>query len=138
MDYDIFFNYPHKDMEKVQQILQALEVEGLNVWIDKSEISDYTGITNSIVEGLAHSRVLLSYYSQNYWCSRGCQWELTAGFLAAQGKGDPRKRVLLINPEEKAEHVHPVELRDELFQKAPKDAEPLKKLVLSIKTTFQD
>ena len=58
MDYDIFFSYPHKDAEEVKQILQALQAEGLNVWIDKSEISDYASITNSIVEGLAHSRVL--------------------------------------------------------------------------------
>jgi tetratricopeptide (TPR) repeat protein len=133
MDYDIFFSYPHKDAQEVQQILQALKTEGLNVWIDKSEISDYASITNSIVEGLAHSKVLLTYYSQNYWRSRACQWELTAGFLAAQREGDPRKRVLVINPDEKAEHIHPVELRDELFQKAPKDAEALKKLVLSVK-----
>jgi len=133
MDYDIFFSYPHKDVQEVQQILQTLQVEGLNVWIDKSEISDYASITNSIVDGLAHSKVLLAYYSRNYWRSRACQWELTAGFLAAQSEGDPRKRVLVINSEEKADHIHPVELRDELFQKAPKDAEALTKLVQSVK-----
>lgn len=133
MDYDIFFSYPHKDAEGVKQILQVLQAEGLNVWIDKSEISDYASITNSIVVGLARSKALLAYYSQNYWRSRACQWELTAGFLAAQREGDPRKRVLVINPDEKAEHIHPVELRDELFQKAPKDSEALKKLVQSVK-----
>lgn len=47
MDYDIFFSYPHKDVEKVQQILQALQAEGLSVWIDKSEILDYASITNA-------------------------------------------------------------------------------------------
>ncbi|MFA4957157.1 MAG: tetratricopeptide repeat protein [Candidatus Methanoperedens sp.] len=133
MEYDVFFSYPHKDAAEVQQILEALQSEGLNVWIDKSEISDFDGITRSIIDGLAHSKVLLAYYSRNYWGSRACQWELTAGFLAAQREDDPRKRVLVINPEEKAEHIHPVELRDELFQKAPKDADALKKLVLSVK-----
>jgi hypothetical protein len=59
MDYDIFFSYPHKDAEGVKQILQVLQAEGLNVWIDKSEISDYASITNSIVVGLAHSKALL-------------------------------------------------------------------------------
>ncbi|UJS21207.1 MAG: toll/interleukin-1 receptor domain-containing protein [Candidatus Brocadia sp.] len=133
MEYDIFFSYPHKDAKEVQHILQALQAEGLNVWIDKSEIRDYESITRSIVGGLAHAKVLLAYYSLNYWRSRACQWELTAGFLAAQREGDARRRILVINPEEKAGHIHPVELRDELFQKAPADAEALRKLVQSVK-----
>ena len=56
------------------------------------------------------SRVLMAFYSLNYAHSRACQWELTAGFLAAQREGDPRQRVLIVNPEEMAEHIHPVEL----------------------------
>ena len=112
--YDVFFSYPHKDSEKVMPILEALQARGLKVWIDTNEIRDFAGITRSIVDGLARSRVLMAYYSLNYAHSRACQWELTAGFLADQRKGDPRKRVLVINPEEMAEHIHPVELRDEL------------------------
>jgi len=52
----------------------------------------------------------MAFYSLNYAHSRACQWELTAGFLAAQREGDPRQRVLIVNPEEMAEHIHPVEL----------------------------
>jgi len=121
MEYDVFFSYPHKDAREINLILEALRARGLNVWIDHSEIRDYASITRSITEGLAHSRVLMAYFSLNYAHSRACQWELTAGFLAAQREGDPRQRVLVINPEEMAEHIHPVELRDELFQKAPAD-----------------
>lgn len=133
MEYDIFFSYPHKDAKEVQNIFQALKAEGLNVWIDNSEIRDFESITKAIVEGLAHAKVLLAYYSLSYWRSRACQWELTAGFLAAQREGDARKRILVVNPEEKAGHIHPVELQDELFQKAPADAEALRKLVQSVK-----
>ncbi|OOP56863.1 MAG: hypothetical protein AYP45_06545 [Candidatus Brocadia carolinensis] len=133
MEYDIFFSYPHKDAKEVQNIFQALQAEGLKVWIDNSEIRDFESITKSIVEGLAHAKVLLAYYSLNYWRSRACQWELTAGFLAAQREGEARRRILVINPEEKEGHIHPVELRDELFQKAPADAEALRKLVQSVK-----
>ena len=110
--YDVFFSYPHKDSEKVMLILEALQARGLKVWIDTDEIRDFAGITRSIVDGLARSRVLMAYYSLNYTHSRACQWELTAGFLAAQREGDPRQRVLIVNPEEMAEHIHPVELRD--------------------------
>ncbi len=88
MEYDVFFSYPHKDAREVVRILEALRTMGLNVWIDKSEIRDYESITMSIVEGLAQSKVLLAYYSLNYWRSRACQWELTAAFLAAQREGD--------------------------------------------------
>jgi hypothetical protein len=114
-EYDVFFSYPHRDSREVKLILEALLTVGLKVWIDKSGISDFESITQSIVEGLARSKVLLAYYSLNYWRSRACQWELTAAFLTSQSEGDPRKRVLIINPEEKADHIHPVELRDELF-----------------------
>jgi tetratricopeptide (TPR) repeat protein len=132
--YDIFFSYPHKDSEKVMQILEALRARGLKVWIDTNEIRDFAGITRSIVDGLARSRVIMAFYSLNYAHSRACQWELTAGFLAAQREGDPRQRVLIINPLKMAEHIHPVELRDELFQKAPADPQAIDSLVSSIKT----
>jgi tetratricopeptide (TPR) repeat protein len=132
--YDVFFSYPHKDSEKVMLILEALRARGLKVWIDTNEIRDFAGITRSIVDGLARSRVIMAFYSLNYAHSRACQWELTAGFLAAQREGDPQQRVLIINPEEMAEHIHPVELRDELFQKAPADPQAIDSLVSSIKT----
>jgi tetratricopeptide (TPR) repeat protein len=137
MEYDVFISYPHKDATEVDQIHKALQDIGLKVWRDKIEICDFESITKSIVEGLARSKVLLAYYSLNYWRSRACQWELTAAFLAAQSEGDPRKRVLIINPEEKAEHIHPVELRDELFLTKFKDAESLEHLASSVKNHIQ-
>lgn len=134
MEYDIFFSYPHKDAEEVNIILEALRAKELNVWIDQSEIQDYASITRSIIEGVAHSKVLLAYNSLNYAHSRACQWELTAAFLAAQREGDPQQRVLIINPEENAGHIHPVELRDELFQKAPADQQGIDSLAASVAT----
>lgn len=132
--YDVFFSYPHNNSKEVMQIYEALRARGLNVWIDHSEIRDYASITRSIVEGLARSKVLLAYNSLNYAHSRACQWELTAGFLAAQREGDPRQRVLIINPEEMVEHIHPVELRDELFQKAPADQQEIDSLAANVAT----
>jgi len=40
----------------------------------------------------------------------------------------------VINPEEIAEHIHPVELRDELFQKAPVDHQDIDSLAASVAT----
>jgi len=130
--YDLFLSYPHKDKVEVAKICKALHDKGLNVWMDETKIPDYASITRSIVDGLARSRVLVAYNSLNYAHSRACQWELTAAFLAAQREGDPRQRVLIINPEENAEHIHPVELRDELFQKAPADQHGIDSLAASV------
>ncbi|MGP8329333.1 MAG: hypothetical protein ACT6FF_03290 [Methanosarcinaceae archaeon] len=57
---------------------------------------------------------------------------INAAFLAAQREGDPRQRVLIINPEENADHIHPVELRDELFQITPADQQGINNLVTSL------
>ena len=132
MDYDVFLSYPHKDEKEVNQILEALRAKKLSVWMDETDIQDYASITRSIVDGLTRSKVLLAYNSLNYAHSRACQWELTAAFLAAQREGDPRQRVLIINPEENAGHIHPVELRDELFQKAPADQQGIDSLAASV------
>jgi hypothetical protein len=62
---------------------------------------------------------LLALYSTTYPTRRACQWELTAAFLAAQQEGDPRRRVLVVNPESGAGHIHPIQLRDAKFATAP-------------------
>ena len=53
-------------------------------------------------------------------------------FLAAQTEGDPRRRVLVINPESGADHIHPIELRDAKFRNAPNTDGEMQQLVQSI------
>ena len=111
---------------------RALKAVGLRVWFDASEIDDFAGITHAVTEGLAKSKALLAYYSKTYPLRRACQWELTAAFLAAQTEGDPRRRVLVINPEKGADHIHPIELRDAKFRKAPNTDREMQQLVQAI------
>ena len=118
-EYDIFLSHAWKDGERPQQIAEALTRAGLRVWFDATEIDDFASITLAVTEGLAKSKALLAYYSTTYPLRRACQWELTAAFLAAQTEGDPRRRVLVINPESGADHIHPIELRDAKFRNAP-------------------
>src|SRR5450631_390211 len=121
-EYDIFLSHAWADGERPQRIAEALTNAGMWVWLDAAEINDFAGITRAVTEGLARSKALVAYYSKTYPLRRACQWELTAAFLAAQRDGDPRRRVLVINPEKKtpespdpAAHIHPIELRDEKF-----------------------
>ncbi len=116
---DVFLSYAHVDRERVLVLRDALKAQGLEVWLDESEIETFESISQAIERGLAHSRALLAFYSQEYQARRACQWELTAAFLAAQRAGvNPRQRVLVVNPERGADHVQPVELRDALYAAA--------------------
>jgi hypothetical protein len=110
---DIFISYARKDQGTVDQLVAALQEQGLRVWQDRREIDDGAAITQGIVDGLANARMLLAWYSDAYAQSRPCQWELTAAYLAAQhdgGKINPR--ILVVNPQEGAGHVQQDHLRD--------------------------
>ena len=114
---DVFLSHAWADGERPQQLADALTKAGLRVWFDAAEINDFASITHAVTEGLAKSKALVAYYSKTYPLRRACQWELTAAFLSAQTEGDPRRRVLVINPEKSADHIHPIELRDTKFRK---------------------
>jgi tetratricopeptide (TPR) repeat protein len=131
--YDVFLSYAWADGDRPHKIAEALSKAGLRVWLDAAEINDFTSITRAVAEGLAQSKALLAYYSKTYPLRRACQWELTAAFLAAQAEGDPRRRVLVVNPEEKTDHIHPIELSDAKFRTAPIDeGRALHELVQSV------
>jgi tetratricopeptide (TPR) repeat protein len=119
-DFDVFVSYAHNDREQVAELRDALVARGLEVWLDDLGIETFESITAAIENGLACSKALLALYSRTYPQRRACLWELTAAFLAAQRDGgDPRSRVLVVNPEDGVDHVKPVELRDARFAPAP-------------------
>src|SRR5208337_1486961 len=130
--YDVFLSHAWADGERPQQLADALTRAGLRVWFDAAEINDFASITRAVTEGLAKSKALVAYYSKTYPLRRACQWELTAAFLAAQRDGDPRRRVLVINPEKGADHIHPIELRDAKFRNSPTTDGEMQQLVQAI------
>jgi tetratricopeptide (TPR) repeat protein len=134
MGYDVFISYRHVHAERVRPMVQALERRGVRVWFDETDIDDFAGITNAAAQGIAEAKAVLAYFSADYPHSRPCQWELTTAFVLAQRQGDPRRRVLVVNPEQGAGHVHPIELRDAKFlsMPAPGDEERLAALAESV------
>ena len=111
--FDVFVSYAHADRERACELRDALVRQGVSVWMDDGEIEVFASISSAIEDGLRRSKALVVYYSSAYPASSPCQWELTVGFLAAQrGGADPRRRVLVVNPEPDARHVQPVQLRD--------------------------
>ena len=117
--YDLFISYRRLDAQRVRPLVDGLRGLGIAVWIDESEIEDFAAVTLAIKEGIAQSKAVLVWYSAIYPLSRPCQWELTAAYLAAQQAGDPRQRVLIVNPETSPDHIALPELKDQQYLSAP-------------------
>lgn len=110
--WDVFVSYSRSDAQQAGVLASALRGQGLKVFVDETAVDDFASITATITTALAHSRALLAVYSAEYPRRRACQWELTYAYLAGQREGDPRRRVLVVNPAAGSDHVEPVELRD--------------------------
>ncbi|MET9965023.1 toll/interleukin-1 receptor domain-containing protein [Streptomyces sp. NPDC006356] len=110
--WDVFLSYSRGDVERVRPLARALRDGGLHVFTDETGVASFAGISDTIRRELARSKALLAYYSAGYPEREACQWELTTAYLAGLGEGDPRRRVMVVNPEPTTEHIHPVELRD--------------------------
>ncbi|PZT72981.1 MULTISPECIES: TIR domain-containing protein [unclassified Streptomyces] len=126
--WDVFLSYSRTDADKARSLARALRSRGLRVFLDDMAVDDFASITASISDALARSKVLLALYSADYPRRRACQWELTYAYLAGQRKGDPRSRVLVINPERSVDHVQPVELRDARHWNWPTVPDALRRL----------
>ncbi len=123
-EFDYFLSYRRSDTPRIQPLLDALTKLGLRVWRDTAEIEDFSSIQRAIDHGLARSKTMLVWYSAAYPKSRACQWELTAAYIAAQAEGDPRRRILVINPEAASSHIHLPELLDQQYLLAPAADDP--------------
>ena len=122
--YDVFISYPHAAQERVRSIKHALETAGARVWFDENEVANFESITLVLDRGIRNSKVLLAFFEhEHYPKSRACQWELTTAFIAAQNQGDPRDRILVVNPSQGTDHIQPGELRDALFPQAPESTD---------------
>ncbi len=110
--WDVFLSYSRGDVERVRPLARALRGGGLRVFTDETGVASFAGISGTIQRELARSKALLAYYSAGYPEREACQWELTTAYLAGLGEGDPRRRVMVVNPESGTGHIHPVELRD--------------------------
>lgn len=117
--FDVFMSLAGPDRAAVRQLVDALTKAGLSVFIDERAIREYHGITAEIESALHGSKALLAYYSRHFTSRTACQYELTAAFLAGQREGDPTRRIMVINPHEETDHLLPVELAEDKFDRLP-------------------
>ncbi len=129
--HDLFISYRRDDKASVDALVAALQARGVTVWQDAQRVEDFASIQQAVSAGLIGARALLAWYSGRYNDSRACQWELTSAYLAAQAEGDPRRRILVVNPEASNAHVHLPELFDQLHLSGagvPGDADAVARL----------
>jgi len=117
--YDLFLSYRWADKSVVEPLVAALRSRGVTVWQDAREVEDMASIQQAVATGLSATRALLAWYSGRYNESRACQWELTSAYTAGQAEGDPRRRIVVVNPESGNAHVHLPELFDQLHLSGP-------------------
>jgi tetratricopeptide (TPR) repeat protein len=115
--FDVFVSYAKADRERVLGLCEALTAHGVAIWPSDAESQTRA----SIQDALAGCKALVAFYSHAYATRRACQWELTAALLAAQAEGDALRGVLVVNPEQGAEHIQPPQLRDVLLAAADDD-----------------
>lgn len=116
MGCDVFVSYAKADRARALVLCEALEALGVEVWSGDGEGETLAATASAIEHVLGRCKALVAFYSYAYPTRRACQWELTAALLAAQAEGrDPLRRVLVVNPEQGADHVQPPQLRHGLL-----------------------
>ncbi|MFJ6677402.1 TIR domain-containing protein [Actinosynnema sp. NPDC091369] len=108
---DVFLSYTWSDLALAEQVQTVLEGAGITVFRDV-DIGTFDPITLRLADALDRAKLMLAVYSRRYPTRYACQWELTRAFLAGQHAGDPRDRVLVVNPEVDESHIQPLELED--------------------------
>src|SRR2546430_10100788 len=132
-DFDVFLSFTWSDVDAVDPIERALRDNGLRVCRDSECIPEFDGITEELVPGLASAKVLAAYSWKRYPTRPACQWELTSAIIAAQRDGDPRRRVLVVNPERNSDHIAPVFLEDARYFETPAGAAELDRLARRVR-----
>jgi hypothetical protein len=113
--YDVFMSFSGVDREAGRALTRELVMTGVSVFFDEQEIEPFDSVSDTIWRALANSKCLVAYYSAAYAVRPACQSELMAAYLAALSQGEPRRRVLVINPEPDTLHLRPIDLADAKF-----------------------
>jgi hypothetical protein len=111
--YDVFLGHASADKAAgVRAFADGLERLGLRTFVDERAIGAFDSITQEVEEAIAEALVFVAWYSRRYPERRACQLELRRAYVAAEGAGEVRDRVLAVNPESGFGHIHPATLRD--------------------------
>jgi tetratricopeptide (TPR) repeat protein len=117
----VFLSWTRADTDRsgpLGQLVDALRAAGVPVWIDDGQIGPFDPIPDAVRDGLSQAKVLLAWYSHAYPTRRACREELTLALLAAENNDEGHRRVLVVSPEPRLDHVLEARLLDRRFATA--------------------
>lgn len=124
----VFISHSHKDKPFAAQLSKALQVAGVEVWIDEMEILPGDNIVKKIDQGLSSSDAIIVLLSKSFVSSRWAMQELS--IFTARSISEQNIRILPILLED---CDLPIYLRDKIYIDARTHGESaIKKAVESI------
>jgi hypothetical protein len=112
---DVFLSFTrtgHPDLARI--LYRRLTDAGLTVFMDE-DVTTGESISDSIIEALNASKIMLVIYSASYNQRWACQWELMQACLTGAAEGSAGRRILIVNPEPGDEHITQAEVADSKF-----------------------
>ena len=116
----LFVSYRRANLEHVRPAVDALRAAGVDCFFDLDDIDPLDDFPSRVREGIGSSHALLAWWSRDYAESEHCLAELMLAWQHARRHGsDVGRRVWVVNPEMRGEHVLAGELSARQFLSAP-------------------
>ena len=65
MNSPVFISYSSKDRDPVMEVVEALRISGISVWVDEGNIHAADLWSEQIVEAIKHCQVMIVIVSEN-------------------------------------------------------------------------
>jgi tetratricopeptide (TPR) repeat protein len=116
----LFISYRRTHLPRVRQIEASLQQAGIGCFLDVHDIDPLADFPDTIREAIGRSHAFLAWWSADYGDSDHCQQEFRHAWQHARRRSsDLARRVWIVNPEERGDHLFSGELDSRNFLKPP-------------------
>ena len=116
----LFISYRRTHLPQLQRVKRFLEHVGIECFLDVETIDPLANFPDRIREAIGRSHALLAWWSSDYGDSDFCVQEFRIAWQHARRRSsDLVRRIWIVNPEERADHVCSGELDSTNFLKPP-------------------
>ena len=120
MSARLFISYRRSRQAEVAAAKAILEAAGIDVWLDVQDIDPLADFPQRIRDGIGGSHAMLVWWSADYADSNICLQELRLAWQHARRQSsDVARRVWILNPEARGDHVFAGELNASNFLAPP-------------------